>query len=311
MHLFQPTKSFRLFCFLYLISFFTLHSQAQNLSWTSTDQGYQLTEAGAPRLFYQSATKSQDGKYPRANYIHPLYDVNGEIISEDFPADHLHHRGIFWTWHQLYVEGKRVADPWISEGISWKVTQVNPTVINEEQAQLKATVQWIVDEKAVVEEYIILHYERMDPELYRLTVDVTLKPLVDNVQLGGSEDPKGYGGFSPRIKLSEKVGFFDSNGQVLPQELPVAGGPWMNITQHGPEDPGVVILGEPDKLPSYQGWILRSKNSMQNMAFPGKTPITLPENTPYLSFRNQLLVHQGLKAAEIDFYHNDFINEID
>jgi len=305
MHLLQTTGF--LFLLLFLFSLLPV-SHAQQLSWTSTDQGYQLTEDGSPRLFYQSATKSKDGKYPRANYIHPLYDLNGDIISEDFPADHLHHRGIFWTWHQLYLDGKRVADPWISEGITWNVIQTTPKVINDEQAQLEVTVQWIVDEKAVVEENLTLHYERMDPELYKLTIDVALKPLVANVQVGGSEDPKGYGGFSPRIKLSETVGFFDRNGQVIPQELPVSGGPWMNVTQKGPEDPGVVILGEPEKLPSYQGWILRSKNSMQNMAFPGKIPITLPEESPYLTFRNQLLVHQGLKTAEIDFYYDDFVN---
>lgn len=309
MRLFHPTNTIRFISFLGLILFFSPLSQSysQQLSWTSTGQGYQLTEGGEPRLFYQTTTKSKDGKYPRANYIHPLYDVKGEVITEDFPSDHLHHRGIFWTWHQLYIGGKRVADPWISEGISWNVTQVNPTVINGEQAQLQATVQWIVDEKAVVEEKITLHYERMDPELYKLTIDVQLKPLESNVQIGGSEDPKGYGGFSPRIKLSETVGFFDKNGRITPQELPVSGGPWMNITQEGPEDPGVVILGEPANLPSYQGWILRSKNSMQNMAFPGKNPIKLPEKSPYLSFRNQLLVHRGLQSAEIDFYHTDFM----
>lgn len=309
MYLSHPKNTTLVLSLIAIFLFFTSLSHSQQLSWTSTDQGYQLTEDGSPRLFYQSATKSKDGKYPRANYIHPLFDLKGDVISEDFPEDHLHHRGIFWTWHQLYVDGKRVADPWISEGISWKVTQVNPTVINKEQAKLEATVQWIVDEKAVVEENVTLHYERMDPELYKLTIDVQLKPLVAKVQIGGSEDPKGYGGFSPRIKLSETVGFFDRNGRVLPQELPVSGGPWMNITQQGPEDPGVVILGEPENLPSYQGWILRNKNSMQNMAFPGKTPIILPEKSPYLSFRNQLLVHQGLQTAEIDFYHSNFINE--
>lgn len=309
MHLSHPKNTTLVLSLIAIFLFFTSLSHSQQLSWTSTDQGYQLTEDGSPRLFYQSATKSKDGKYPRANYIHPLFDLKGDVISEDFPEDHLHHRGIFWTWHQLYVDGKRVADPWISEGISWKVTQVNPTVINKEQAKLEATVQWIVDEKAVVEENVTLHYERMDPELYKLTIDVQLKPLVAKVQIGGSEDPKGYGGFSPRIKLSETVGFFDRNGRVLPQELPVSGGPWMNITRQGPEDPGVVILGEPENLPSYQGWILRNKNSMQNMAFPGKTPIILPEKSPYLSFRNQLLVHQGLQTAEIDFYHSNFINE--
>ncbi|WP_035807044.1 DUF6807 family protein [Lunatimonas lonarensis] len=280
---------------------------AQQLSWTADDQGYELTENGETRLFYQRATKDKDGQYPRANYIHPLYDLNGDVITEDFPEDHLHHRGIFWTWHQLLVDGKRVADPWISDGIVWEVTRVETSVLSEEMAALDAQINWVVDGEPVVEESLRLHYERVDPELYRLTVEVWLKPLAKKVQIGGSEDPKGYGGFSPRIRLTETTGFFDQNGPVTPQELPVAGGPWMNITQQGPEDPGVVILGEPDRLPSYQGWILRRKNSMQNMAFPGREPITLSEKEPYLHFRNQLLVHQGLQTAEIDLFYRDFI----
>ncbi|MCC5939279.1 MAG: PmoA family protein [Lunatimonas sp.] len=284
-------------------------SSAQQLSWKSNDQGFELIEAGKTRLFYQTATKDKDGKYPRANYIHPLYDLNGEVITEDFPDDHLHHRGIFWTWHQLYVDGKRVADPWVSEGISWNVQQVTPQVIDEEQALLEAVITWQVNGQEVVEELLHMHYERVDPELYKLTIDIQLKPLAKNVQIGGSEDPKGYGGFSPRIKLSETTGFYDQHGAVVPNELPVAAGPWMNITRQGPEDPGVVILGEPEKLPSYQGWILRKKNSMQNMAFPGREPLTLPEKEPYLHFRNQLLVHLGLQTAEIDLFHQDFVRE--
>ncbi|WP_245189385.1 DUF6807 family protein [Lunatimonas salinarum] len=279
----------------------------QQLNWNSNAQGFELTENGKTRFFYQTAIKAKDGKYPRANYIHPLYDLNGEVITEDFPDDHLHHRGIFWTWHQLYVDGKRVADPWISEGITWDVQQVTPQYIDSDRAALEAVITWNVAGKDVVEELLNLHYERVDPELYKLTIDVQLKPLAKNVQIGGSEDPKGYGGFSPRIKLSETTGFYDQHGVVVPNELPVAAGPWINITQGGPEDPGVVIIGEPDKLPSYQGWILRKKNSMQNMAFPGREPLALPNKEPYLHFRNQLLVHQGLQTAEIELFYQDFL----
>lgn len=281
---------------------------AQQLRWNLNDEGCQLLEDGQPRLFYQTATKSENGQYPRANYIHPLYGFDGEVITEDFPADHLHHRGVFWTWHQLYVDGKRVADPWISEGIEWKVTQVNPKVSGDNEAELQAVIIWKSDDRDIVEERLHVSYERVDPELYKLTFDIQLKPLVANVQLGGSEDAKGYGGFSPRVKLGETVGFYDRNGKVTPQELPVNGGPWINITRENTEDPGIVIFGEPEKLPSYQGWILRSKDSMQNMAFPGKNPITLPDKEPYLSFRNQLLVHQGLQTAEIDLFYEDFIS---
>ncbi len=282
-------------------------AQEQELKWEQNEEGWQLMEGGSPRLFYQTATKDLDGEYPRANYIHPLYGTDGTALTEDFPADHLHHRGIFWTWHQLFVGEKRMADPWISEGISWNVVEVRPMDLSEGTG-LKAKVLWETEMGPVVEEHVVLFFERVDKVVFRLTTEIELRPLVDKVRIGGSEDPKGYGGFSPRIKLPENVGFYDEDGKVGPKELPVSAGPWMNVTQEKEEDPGIVIMGEPGELPNYQGWILRAKNSMQNMAFPGREPIELPSEAPYLRFRNQLLVHQGLEVEKINRYYQDFKN---
>ncbi len=279
--------------------------QESSLQWEQHDDGWLLTEGTSPRLFYQTSTKDLEGEYPRANYVHPLYGLDGTELTEDFPADHLHHRGIFWTWHQLYVEGERVADPWVSEGISWEVIEARPMDLSK-GAGLKARVKWETYLGSVVEEQVVLVYERLDDDVFALTVEVGLIPLVDKVSLGGSEDPKGYGGFSPRIKLAEKVGFYDEDGKVAPRNTPVSGGPWINVTKEKEGDPGIVIMGEPDELPNYQGWILRDKNSMQNMAFPGREPVELPAEAPYLKFRNQLLVHQGLEIEKINRYYQDF-----
>ena len=71
------------------------------LKWST--EGVELSEGDKKVFFYQRATKSQDGKYPRANYLHPLYDLDGAVITDDFPKDHPHHRGIFWTWHYFHV----------------------------------------------------------------------------------------------------------------------------------------------------------------------------------------------------------------
>jgi hypothetical protein len=76
-----------------------------------TSQGFAITEGKAKVMFYQREHKSLNGKYSRANYIHPLYGLDGEVLTEDFPADHLHHRGIFWAWHQVWLGDKRVGDP--------------------------------------------------------------------------------------------------------------------------------------------------------------------------------------------------------
>ena len=51
--------------------------------------------------------KAKDGKLARANYVHPLLDLDGEPLTEDFPADHPHHRGVFWAWHQVRIGGRQ------------------------------------------------------------------------------------------------------------------------------------------------------------------------------------------------------------
>lgn len=298
-------------CFIFCL-LLTLQSEvfSQSFEFEKSNEGIRLLENGQPRFFYQTAIKSKDGKYPRANYIHPLYGLNGEVLTEDFPEDHLHHHGIFWAWHQLYAEGERVGDPWISEGISWDVKKTS-TKTKKATAQIKSEVHWlqIPGNKPIVKENLLISYKRMDDEVYALTFDIKLTALVDGVEIGGSEDDKGYGGFSPRFTLPEDVKFNSTTGAVTPHNLPVQAGPWMNLT--GSFDPssstpsGIVIMGEPENLPSYKGWILRSQRSMQNVAFPGREPIAI-EKGESLTFRNQILVHQDLTTEQIQRYYKRF-----
>ncbi|UCS95891.1 PmoA family protein [Echinicola marina] len=299
----------KLFCLFILIQ--PLPLLGQELSFKETAEGILLLEDDQARYFYQTATKGLEGKYPRANYIHPLYGLNGEILTEDFPEDHFHHRGIFWTWHQLYVNGQRIADPWFCEGISWKVTN-SQTYIENNMATLEAEVLWISDslnQQAVLKENVKITYQKQSNQTYSLNFEIKLTALMDKLQLGGSEDEKGYGGFSPRIKLPEDIQFTSAGKKIIPQNLPVQAGPWMNLegSFNGKSKSGIVIMGEPDKLPNYKGWILRNTNSMQNMAFPGRIPIELDKEKP-LIFKNQLLVHNNLNTQEIDQYYKEFIN---
>lgn len=301
------TKFYSLLFILLILQF---KAFPQSLKFEKSNEGIFLLENDQPRFFYQTATKSKDGKYPRANYIHPLYGLNGEVLTEDFPEDHLHHHGIFWAWHQLFAEGERVGDPWISEGISWEVRKTS-TRAKRGTARIKADVRWLQlpGNKPIVKENLVIFYERLDDEVYALTFDIKLTALVEGVEIGGSEDDKGYGGFSPRFMLPEDIKFNSTTGAVTPHNLPVQAGPWMNLT--GNFDPssggssGIVIMGEPEKLPSYKGWILRSQRSMQNMAFPGRDPIAI-EKGESLTFRNQILVHQDLTNEQIQRYYERF-----
>jgi hypothetical protein len=88
---------------------------------TESDQGFSITDGEKQVLFYQRKHKSIDGKYTRANYIHPLYGLDGEILTEDFPADHPHHRGVFWAWHQVWLGDKKLGDSWAAQDFFWDV----------------------------------------------------------------------------------------------------------------------------------------------------------------------------------------------
>lgn len=68
-----------------LLLCFCACSNAQQLAFEKSDEGILLKEKGQARFFYQTATKSLDGNYPRANYVHPLYGLEGEVLTEDFP----------------------------------------------------------------------------------------------------------------------------------------------------------------------------------------------------------------------------------
>ncbi|MDN3670968.1 PmoA family protein [Echinicola jeungdonensis] len=304
-------KNLILFSLCYILFTFSNPLQSQTLNFEKNKEGIWLKENGNPRFFYRMTTKSKGGEYPRANYIHPLYSLDGEPLTEDFPEDHYHHRGIFWTWHQLYVDGIRVADPWLCEGISWEVKSTN-TNINDGKAILEAHVYWEIpqlENQAVLKEKVLISYERLEENVYALSFDIDLQALVDNLEIGGSEDAKGYGGFSPRIDLPENIRFSDINGNVMPQNLAVQAGPWINLSgDFSPKTNGITIMGEPEKLPSFQGWILRSAKSMQNMAFPGRKPIKIPKGKN-LNIRNRILVHKNLTSKEIEKYYQQFSNK--
>ncbi len=106
---------------------------------------------GRKVLFYQTAAKDWDGKFRRANYVHPLYDLDGHVLTEDFPKDHRHHRGIFWAWHQTWIGERKIGDAWIARRFAWEVVgakteSARPDVVLHTQVEWKSP-DWLVDGK--------------------------------------------------------------------------------------------------------------------------------------------------------------------
>ncbi len=267
-----------------------------------TDEGVWIKDGDTPVLFYQTKTKTLNGQYPRASYVHPLYDLNGTIITEDFPEDHYHHRGIFWTWHQVWVGKERIADAWICDNFIWDVTNIETSA--ETNAQIDATVLWkspnfkngaepFASEKVTITAY------PLDDNNYRMVdFKIEISSLVDSLGIGGSENEKGYGGFSTRLKLPDDLKFISENKLVEPKTNAVEAGPWMNINASFNDEnkSGFVIIQHPENPGYVEPWILRRKTSMQNPVYPGREAVFLKRDQPIV-LQYRLIMYNGDSSA--------------
>jgi hypothetical protein len=286
-----------------------------------TDEGFLVTEGGQAVLFYQRRPKSLEGKYTRADYVHPLYGLDGEILTEDFPADHVHHRGIFWAWHQAYVGDKRVGDSWSLLDISWDVYDAKVLTVDSESRALRLQVFWKSplwtdasgEQKALIKETTTITVHRAEGDIRKIDFEIKLLALEDGVRIGGANNERGYGGFSARIPLPEGIEFTGQAGPVEPRGISVEAGPWLDFSGPFVSDDrisGLAILCH-NSNPGYpQRWILRRRGSMQNPVWPGREPVALPRKKP-IFLRYRLIIHRGnVHDVSLDHLHAEY-NSLD
>ena len=264
-----------------------------------------VREHGSPVLFYRLEPTSLDGEYERSNYVHPLYGLDGEELTEDFPEDHRHHRGVYWTWHQVWIGDVRAGDPWLARRFSWRVEEVRPLAAGN---GLFVRHRWFSPDfrdgrEAILEESAEVAVHPSSGDVRLIDFDIRLVPLQEGVRLGGSEDDKGYGGFSVRVAMVEGLRFVAASGAVQPRRLATEAGDWVDFAADfagGGSPSGLAILVHPSSAGYPQSWVLRSPEtpSMQNPVWPGPDAVAL-ERGVETRLRYRLAVHRGA-AASVD-----------
>jgi hypothetical protein len=276
--------------------------RSSGFSISNTGKAIRLSENGKPVLVYNNTPNSLNGRYVCNNYIHPLYDPDGNVLTEEFPADHPYHRGVFWAWHQLYADGVRLGDGWTNDSISQDVSIVK---IEKEKQKVSfyLRVSWkssvFNESKPFMEEKTVITVHSLESSVRKIDFDIALRGLVKGLQIGGSADPKGYGGLCVRLRTPDSLLFTSVNGRVKPQEMQIAAGPWMDISApfgEGGKVSGVTILCSPSMQDYPENWILRQKGSMQNVVFPGNGRINVPEDRQ-VKLKYRIIVHGGDATA--------------
>lgn len=289
-------------CLLLLLLSCNVHTQS--LSVEHTAEGVLVKQGEEKVLFYQKETKSKEGKYPRANYVHPLYGIDGAELTEDFPADHLHHRGIFWAWHQVIIGEKNIGDTWECKDFEWDVLTLGHQQENKGALSLHTQVLWKSPLYTTVqggkkpflkeETKITVHPKTKNHRV--IDFEISLLALVPDLKLGGSDDQKGYGGFSVRMKMPEDIRFVSKEGEIVPSAGQVNAGQWVNISGSlaaNSGKAGMVIMRYPNHPLHPQPWILRKSGSMQNPVYPGRIPVSISDKKPTI-LKYRLVVYKGL-----------------
>lgn len=271
--------------------------------------GVEISENNRKILYYQYLPKSLKGKYEKAGYIHPLYNLSGSVITEDFPADHPHHHGVFWAWHQILVNDKKIADGWTSDNLSFEPLQIE-TKKKKSFAEIKSMLLWkssVGNSKPepIIKETTFIKIYSFKKNYRLIDFDIKLRPLIEGLKIGGSEDAKGYGGFSVRLKLPSDISFQSEGKNVIPKENAVTAGNWMNFAGNfGNENKktGVVLLNHPSNPGGHHKWILRSSGSMQNVPYPGRDAVLMPTTGLRLQYR--IIIYDGnITDDEIHFLY--------
>jgi len=252
-----------------------------------------LSEGGAPVLVYNYGMQLKEGvpeRYRRSSYVHPLYTPGGTIITDDFPADHYHHRGLSWMWPRV-IAGGQTYNLWeITEGgirqrfVRWLARETSAA-----GARIAVENAWEVGSRPLVRETVELAVHPAEENLRRLDLTLTLEALDEPVAIGGTLDlNKGYGGLCLRFAPRENTVIRTEAGRE-PRDTDMVPHPWAELegTFAGRRARARIEI-DPGNPGFPNGWCLRHYGFL-GVNFPGLELYTLLPGKP-LKMRYRIVV---------------------
>jgi hypothetical protein len=244
------------------------------LSWKSLDNGrMQLLDGGKPALVYNSGEMLSNGapeEKRRCCYIFPVYTPAGVSILDDFPKDHWHHRGLFWSWPVVEMGGKKY-DIWKDFTAKPRSGGKVEAKSGAKQATLTATNFWVVAGKDIVREDLLLTAFPAQGTSRELEVKLTWEALGAPVTLRGSEEAgKSYGGFSARFADRQNT-VIRADGETLTKDEDRNPRKWAELEGvYGGKRAALRITPDPKDPGTPYQWCLRNYGFI-GASFPGRT----------------------------------------
>jgi hypothetical protein len=245
--------------------------------------------------FGDQLKQGADAEQTRSCYIHPLFSLDGKPMTDDFPSDHPHHHGLFWTWPVVKTRGQQT-QTWHPANLRQYFQRQLKREVGEDGAIFGVENAWKWDGKEVVaREVVSVHVHPLDGSGRAIDLELTIEAVGGTLELSGTPDQnKGYGGLTLRGAPAFKgLPILSSRGKIE--------GELNNVTLHwadlSTEEMGVAIFvphDHPDFPPS---WVLRTSYAgLLNVSWPGIKLALFHPGKP-IALRYRLFVHRGTMTA--------------
>lgn len=267
-------------------------------AFSMTEENGRLTlrEGDQPVFAYNYGTQLPDGideEFARSSYIHPIWGLDGTELTDDFPEDHLHHRGLSWMWPRVFVGGEEY-DVWALRGMeqvfdTWLLQEVGPAC-----ATIGAKNHWEVmeDGRNVADEWVWMRAFRAGQHGRAIDVRITLEAR-EPLEIAGREtDNKGYGGLSLRFAPREETQITSSEGRET-EDSDHRRLPWADESgQFGTDTYSGMAIFQHSTHPDFPAqWTLRHYGFL-GVAWPGNERRTLQPGEP-VTLRYRVWIHRG------------------
>jgi hypothetical protein len=234
---------------------------------------------------------------PRSDYIHPLYGLDGALLTNDWPdAGHPHHRGIFWAWPEVKY-GSKSGDIYALQTVFARPTGNIACSSGPVYAEVDAENMWIwEDGEAIVRERAIIRVYHSASESRIIDLTIYLLALKDGVTIA-TRFTNSYGGLNLRMMTpeSQEISWYKDEAGSLPLR---AWSDFNGIFEGSRSTSGLMVLQHQDN-PEYPGdWVEYPELAWVQPTFPTSgTRYALNPAEP-LVLRYRLIIHKGGAPAK-------------